>query len=168
MIEIVDAADTDQLNAIRDFVHQFVHWHRQLHDEDKAFTDEYFNAAAIEEELAALPGKYAAPDGRLLLAYYKSQPAGCVALREKNTQTCEMKRMFVNQSFQGKGIGSALAKAIIAEAKTIGYKKMRLDTSKKQTGALRLYERMGFKRTDADYAMTERLEKWLVFMELEL
>ena len=168
MIEIVNAVDENQLNSIRNFVHQFVHWHRQLHDDDKAFTDEYFNAAAIEEELAALPGKYAAPGGRLLLAYYKHQPAGCVALRKTDAQTCEMKRMFVYPPLQGKGIGFALAKAIIAEAKTIGYKKLRLDTSKKQTGALRLYERMGFKRTDASYALTERLKKWLVFMELEL
>ncbi len=168
MIEIINAESGDHLNYTRHLVRQFVHWHRELHRDDEAFTNEYFDAVALEEEFAALPGKYSPPEGSLLLAICNGTPAGCVALRKIDNQTCEMKRMFVYPELHGKGIGSALAKAIMTEAKKIGYKKMRLDTSKKQIEALRLYERLGFKRTNAVYELTETLKTWLVFMELSL
>lgn len=66
------------------------------------------DAAAFESELASLPGKYAPPDGRLLLATQHSRPAGCVALRRIDNESCEMKRMFVDEAVQGQGVGRAL------------------------------------------------------------
>src|SRR5437762_8633700 len=59
----------------------------------------------FEKELAELPGAYAAPDGRLLLAHYNGELAGCVALRMIGRRTCEMKRLFVREKFRGKGVG---------------------------------------------------------------
>jgi GNAT superfamily N-acetyltransferase len=145
-----------------------VSWHRQRHTEDLALIDEYFDAGAFEEELSTLPGKYSAPEGRLLLALYDSQPAGCVALRKIDTETCEMKRMFVYPQFQGKGTGKALAESIIREAKKAGYLSMKLDTSFRQKEALQLYEKMGFHKTNPYYKLPERMKGWLVFMELKL
>ena len=76
--------------------------------------------------------------------------------------------MFVYPEFHGKGIGYALAKAIIDEAKKIGYSSMKLDTSIRQIEAQKLYQGFGFKNTEAYYELPEKLKNWLVFMELKL
>ena len=142
---------------------------RLEHHEDLALIDQYFDEIAFEEELATLPGKYAPEKrGDLLLASYDEQPAGCVALREINAQNCEMKRMFVYPQFQGKAIGHGLAETLIAQAKTLGYSKMLLDTSYRQVEAQKLYQSLGFKRIDPYYELPPQLQSWLVFMELNL
>ena len=135
MIKILNATADDQLNHVRDLIRAFVAWHRQRHQKDLSLIDQYFDAKAFEEELATLPGKYAPPKGRLQLALYNDQPAGCIALRELDTRICEMKRMFVYPELHGKGIGRALAGTLIREAKTIGYTRMQLDTSQTSRGA---------------------------------
>lgn len=80
----------------------------------------------FDKELANLPGDYAPPEGRLLLAEYESQIAGCVALHrlgsEAGSEICEMKRLYLRPQFRGKGLGRAIADCIIAEARKIGYK----------------------------------------------
>jgi putative acetyltransferase len=99
----------------------------------------------FDEELATLPGRYAPPRGRLLLAMNEDQAAGCIALRSVDDSTCEMKRLFVRSSFRGFGLGRRLAIAIIGEARELGCKKMRLDTLPQQVEAHRLYESLGFR-----------------------
>jgi len=90
------------------------------------------------------------------------------SIKKIDDHSCEMKRMFVYPEFHGKGIGYALAKEIIDEAKRIGYSSMKLDTSIRQLEAQKLYQGFGFKNTEAYYGLTEKLKTWLVFMELKL
>jgi GNAT superfamily N-acetyltransferase len=125
----------EQLNQVRSLMRSFIAWHKDRHREDMHLIDAYFDAEAFEQELASLPGKYAPPHGHLLLATVDGAPAGGVALREIDSASCEMKRMFVYVQFHGKGVGRALAEAIINEAKTLGYRTMRLDTSNRQNEA---------------------------------
>ena len=100
----------------------------------------------FERELAELPGDYALPEGRLLLAYDVAQLAGCVALRKINQRVCEMKRLFVRAAFRGKGLGRELADNIIRNATKIGYERMRLDTLPgRMDKAIALYRELGFK-----------------------
>ena len=100
----------------------------------------------FEQELAGLPGHYAPPDGRLLLAEHGGQLAGCVALRKWEAQICEMKRLYLRPAFRGKGLGRALAEKIIAEARTIGYQRMRLDTIEPlMKDAVEMYRKLGFR-----------------------
>lgn len=119
----------------------------------------------FDEELANLPGEYAPPKGYLLLAEYKGQPAGCVALRELEESICEMKRLYVRPEFRGLGIGKALAEAVIAQARNIGYTRMRLDTAPSMQAARALYRSLGFRQISPyRYNPIEGA----VFMELEL
>lgn len=120
----------------------------------------------FDKELGDLPGKYAPPVGRLLLAEYQSQVAGCVALRKLDNHICEMKRLFVRPQFRGKGFGRALADRVICEALQIGYIHMRLDTVEPfMKDAVAMYRRLGF-REIAPYC--ENPIAGALYMELKL
>ncbi len=96
------------------------------------------------EELRTLPGAYAEPEGRLLLAQSQGKSAGTAALRPLNTHCCEAKRLYVRPQYRGKGIGSALLNRLIEEARAAGYQKMYGDTLTSMTTALQMYNRLGF------------------------
>jgi putative acetyltransferase len=101
---------------------------------------------SFEDELAGLPGDYAPPHGRLLLAAYGSQVAGCVALHQLEREICEMKRLYVRPQFRGKGLGRVLAERVVDDARKIGYQRLRLDTVEPVMGdAVALYRKLGFK-----------------------
>ena len=100
----------------------------------------------FDQELANLPGDYAPPEGRLLLAEYAGQIAACVALRKLEDNICEMKRLYLRPQFRGKGLGRILADRIIAEAREIGYGRMRLDTVEPvMQDAVAMYRKLGFR-----------------------
>lgn len=107
----------------------------------------------FEQELATLPGRYAEPDGCILLAR-DSVPAdrpaiACVALRPLAPGECEMKRMYVQPAWRGQGIGRRLGEELIAEAQRRGYHRMRLDTVSRMTEANALYRSLGFEPCQA-------------------
>lgn len=99
-------------------------------------------------ELAGLPGAYAPPRGRLLLATEDGPPVACVALRPKTDQAGEMKRLYVRPGHQGRGLGRQLAEQVIAEARVIGYNSLLLDTLPSMQAAIKLYESLGFVRRE--------------------
>ncbi len=98
----------------------------------------------FEQELANLPGKYAAPQGCVLLAFVEGKLAGCGALRPLDVATCEMKRLYVRSEFRGHHFGRNLVESLIDVAKVVGYEKMRLDTLQTMQAAQTLYESVGF------------------------
>lgn len=100
----------------------------------------------FDQEMAALPGDYVPPRGRLLLAFVEAAPAGCVALHELEPAICEMKRLYVRPKFRGLRIGRSLVDLVLAEARAIGYSKMRLDTVEPMMrDAVRMYRSLGFR-----------------------
>jgi ribosomal protein S18 acetylase RimI-like enzyme len=113
----------------------------------------------FDKELADFPGKYAAPEGALLLATADGAAAGTVALRKLEKGICEMKRLYVKPAFRGRraadgrSIGRALAEDIVAVGRERGYQRLRLDTiSSKMRQALSLYRSMGFVEIPPYYA----------------
>ena len=120
----------------------------------------------FEDELKNLPGKYSSPSGRLYLAYVDGELAGCIALRKLEDGVCEMKRLFVREEFRGRRLGQMLIERLIADARDIGYERMRLDTFPPKMGkAVRLYESYGFREIAPYY---DNPNEGVLFMELSL
>jgi len=106
----------------------------------------------FDQELKTLPGKYAQPDGRLLLAYADENLVGCIALRKLDNRTCEMKRLFLRPAFRGKGYGRQMIDKLLEAAREIGYERMWLDSLPgKMDSAIALYRERGFKEIPAYY-----------------
>jgi putative acetyltransferase len=121
---------------------------------------------SFDKELVSLPGEYSRPAGRLLLAELEGHLAGCVALRKLDSKICEMKRLYLRPQFRGKGLGRVLVERIIAEAREIGYRRMRLDTVEPvMKDAVGMYRKLGFKEIEAYCANPVA---GALYMELEL
>ena len=150
-ITVSQARDTE-LPTVRDLFLEYADW---------LGVDLSFQA--FDEELRSLPGKYAPPGGRILLARVHSRGAGtsesdadgkiagCVALRQFDGKWCEMKRLWVREEFRKLGIGHRLVRAVIDEARAASYRVMVLDTLDSMAPALHLYESFGFQATDPYY-----------------
>jgi putative acetyltransferase len=139
---------------------------RQLFEEYASWLEISLCFQNFDQELAGLPGDYAPPNGRLLLAIDDDQLAGCIALRSLPDRACEMKRLYVRPAFRGRGLGQKLVATLVEEAKEIGYERMRLDTLPgKMDQALAMYRRFGFREIAPYY---ENPVVGATFMELSL
>jgi ribosomal protein S18 acetylase RimI-like enzyme len=166
MFDIRTATSADDIVQVRRLSLDFVDWLRVLFADDPSLIDEYF--AALQPELAHLPGRYAPPGGCLLLARVDGRPVGTVGMRDLGDGSCEMKRLFVDAAMHGQGIGLALVQTLLAKARQHGYLRMRLDTSQRQVAAVGLYRRLGFREIGPYYAASELRRACMYFMELPL
>jgi putative acetyltransferase len=120
----------------------------------------------FDRELANLPGDYASPSGRLLLAIDDDRLAGCIAFRKLGPEVCEMKRLFIRPAYRGRGFGRVLVEWVIDEAQKLGYTRMRLDTLPgRMDQAIALYRSIGFYEIPPYY---ENPVEGATFMELDL
>ena len=151
------ADDTNELEHVRGFFRQYAAW---------LGVDLSFQGFA--DEIANLPGAYGAADGRLFYAEVDGQPAGCVGIRRFSEGVCEMKRLYVDPAFRGRGVGRKLALAAIKAAHLFGYRRILLDTVPSMRIAVKLYRELGFKEAPAYYPspiegtmfLTLDLENW--------
>jgi carbonic anhydrase len=137
-MQIVNAASAEHVPQIRELFQEY--W------ASFGFTPCFQH---FDEELAALPGAYSPPKGRLALALSDASAAGCIALRPLDRDTCEMKRLYVRPAYRGKGLGVTLVRWLIGEARDAGYATMFADTMPVMAQALAMYDNMGFERINA-------------------
>jgi putative acetyltransferase len=137
-MRIVDGHGDEELPAVR-----------RLFEEYAASLEIDLGFQDFERELRELPGEYAPPAGRILLALEAAEAAGCVALRPYEPDVCEMKRLYVRPAFQGTGLGRCLAEAIVDAGRDAGYRLMRLDTLPTMEAARSLYRSLAFDEIEA-------------------
>ena len=118
---------------------------RTLLEEYAASLDFGLEFQDFAAELAAFPGDYGPPRGRVLLAAAAGEAVGCVCLRPLEGDICEMKRLYLKPAWRGRGLGRALAAALLDEARRLGYARMRLDTVAPMAAANALYRSLGFR-----------------------
>ena len=152
MMQIVQAETGKQITAAKQIFREYETWLGMS-----------LCFQGFEEELNGLPGKYSPPDGRLYLAFLDDELVGCIAMRKLDEGICEMKRLFLRENARGHGLGNTLIEKVIAEARSIGYTKMRLDTHPPKMGkAVSLYESHGFYKIESYY---DNPHEGVLFME---
>lgn len=156
MLRILQAETADQVSTAQRLIEEYAAW-----------LEFQLCFQGFDEEMKSLPGKYAPPAGRLLLALWDGRPAGVIAMRPLDESgVCEMKRLYVRHEFRGRNIGRVLAERIIRDASEIGYFRIRLDTVAGQMDrAIAMYRELGFTETDPYYVTPVGQT---LFMELEL
>ena len=140
-MRIIQAQTPTELQQVRELFEEYVAWLGI----NLCFQN-------YDKELAELPGEYAPPTGRLLIAYEGEEVVGCIALRSLGDGVCEMKRLFVRPGFRGAGLGFTLVELVLDEARKIGYERIRLDTLPgKMDRAIAMYRTLGFNDIDPYY-----------------
>ena len=119
----------------------------------------------VDDELAALPGKYARPGGVVLIAWDDAKPAGAIAYRMFEPGVAEMKRLYVRPAFRGRDIGRELANELIEDARARGYRTIMLDTLQSMSAARTLYRDLGFVPVEPYY---DNPLPGVMYMALEL
>lgn len=116
-------------------------------------------------EVEALPGKYAPPDGILLVAECDGVPAGMIGVRRMSDKDCELKRMYMDPKCRGEGAGAALVRSAMKAARKMGYENMYVDNVGWLTAAIRMYKKLGFEEIEPYY---ENKDKDVVYFRRSL
>lgn len=133
MVEVIQAHTTEQIEQVREIFCEY-----------QASLEVDLDFQGFTEEVAGLPGSYAPPSGRLLLLAVDGISRGCVALQAITFETCEMKRLYVQPGQRGTGLGRLLVARVLEEARSIGYRRICLDTLPSMTRAQAMYRALGF------------------------
>ena len=169
MTDVVAEATTDaDFEAFGVLIREYEGWLQRRYADVPGLIDGVRAHQDLDAELAALPAKYGPPTGRTLLARREGQVTGGVAYRDLGDGTCEMKRLFVPDRFQGHGTGRTLCAALIATATADGYRSMRLDTGFLNSEAMAMYSALGFRECEPYGTYPDDLRAHLRFMELSL
>lgn len=150
-MEIILAETDEDVEQVRILFREYADYLKQVLSEYLTLPWFIDYLKRFEEELATLPGEYAPPTGCLLLATYKGQPAGCVALRKLSNDICKGKRLYVTPRFRGLKIGRKLMESIIAKARKMGYSAIRGETVPSMQAAQVLHASLGFKEIKANH-----------------
>lgn len=164
MLRISQVSSDSEIAAAGELIREYTAWATSL----QASSFEAPPFKDLESELATLPGIYGPPSGRLLLAMWDEQPAGCVAFFEHDARTCELRRLYVRPNYRGCGIGTELLKTLLEQAYQAGFERIVLDSHIAMTDAHALYEAFGFQVMAAPEDFPEIYLPYVLFMERQL
>ncbi len=164
-VAIVQVETLDQVRAVQGLFRAYTDWAFTLTAGLDAVPPTF---EGFDAELASLPGIYAPPAGRLLLATVDGQAAGCVAFKPHHGDTVELKRLYVGPAFRGRAIGQRLVATLLEEARAAGYRRIVLDSHASMTNAHAIYLAAGFRRVDPPDDFPAPLRAIVVFMEMNL
>lgn len=168
MFTIVQAETADHIRQVQTLFAEYFDYLRAEVDTTLDDLDDVPPLAGYREEMAGLPGKYAPPEGRLLLALADGEVAGCVAFYRFGDDTCELKRLWTRPQYRGRKIGRALVETAIREARRAGYAAIVLSTVSVMEGALALYRALGFQPTAPYFDGPPEVMAREVFLRLDL
>jgi GNAT superfamily N-acetyltransferase len=169
MNELIREASSERdYRAFSQLIGEYVAWLRARYEQDNWLITEVLDQQSLSSELNSLSTMYGPPNGRAFVAAYDNDVRGCGAYRRLADGTCEMKRLFVPERFQGAGLGRRLCSVLIASAREDGFRLMRLDTGNLMKEAITMYQSFGFTECSPYYEYPEQLMAHFVFMELPL
>ncbi|MDQ6738336.1 MAG: GNAT family N-acetyltransferase [Gemmatimonadota bacterium] len=154
--------------AFAALIEEYVNWLRGRYEQEEWLVTEVLDMQALASEVQNLASTYFPPHGRVFLAELDGEACGCAAYRGREDGACEMKRVFVPERYQGKGIGRRLCNELIAAAGNDGFECMRLDTGKLMTEAIALYKSVGFNAIEPYFEYPAEVAPHFVFMERRL
>src|SRR5437899_11960837 len=167
MLTIIQARTPEQIQQFEELVAEYKAWDIEMSSRMGLSVDTLLDFG-YEGSVHELVAEFAPPSGRLLIASFDGQVAGCAGLRRLSPEIGEMKRVYVRPAFRRKGVGRALIEAVIAAARLIGYRKLRLETASFMEGARALYQSLGFDPIEPYREIPDVMKPLSVFMELNL
>lgn len=166
--EIFTASSEEDYREFGRLIGEYVDWCRRRHHDQPDVVDKVFGHQALSEELKAIASSYGPPESKTLLVRRNGEIVGGGAYRRLDEEICELKRVYIAEGQQGAGIGRALCLALMNSAKKDGFSVVRLDTGKKLTEAISLYESLGFRHIDSYHEYPEEFLNYMHFMERQL
>ena len=160
----IDQVTADQIPALRSMMEEYLAWAFSL----QQGAEDAPTFAGSDDELKTLPGTFAPPRGRFLVAFDGETLLGAVGLKPFDHVTAELKRLYVRPEARGQNLGMRLVAQLIDEARREGYKRMILDSHKSMESAHAIYRKAGFKDVGPWPSFPEELVPVVVFMELNL
>ena len=143
MIKIFPVATNEDIEIVKELFVEYADFLNEILGERKPSRADYYNQKILEE-VNDLPDEYAAPKGCILLAEYKNEVAGCIAISEITAGLCELKRLYVKPQFRRMGIGKKLVNAVIKKAAELNYERICLIAGDLLPVAKELYISLGF------------------------
>ena len=160
-MKIIQVSKDDDLADVRQLFREYCQWLAEVHGV-------IIDTDTVEKELRSLPGEYAPPKGRLIIAYQDDKPVGCGALKPLDEQVCVINRNYIKSAFRGKGYGKILVRRLIEDAKIIGYQRVRLETYSFMYAAQALYCSLGFRIIPNAQNTPHDKQKSTIIMEVVL
>ncbi|MDA5094290.1 GNAT family N-acetyltransferase [Aliiroseovarius sp. KMU-50] len=168
MLKITDPKTPDQLDAVRRLCWEYHAFLRALSPFDAKIVDAVYPAEKYQQLIENLEQEHAPPTGAIRLALNGDEVVGCGMYYPFAPDTAEIKRVYVTDAARGTGAGYAIMKSLIDTARTSGYKRILMDTSKPLESAQKLYFSMGFKARGPYQDVPEIAAGHLLFFEMKL
>jgi len=166
-IDIVTPSSPKELALVRELLVEFMEWDAER-VADLGLDSDLMKEFYYDQGVLDLPGRFAPPQGHLLLALADGRGAGCGAYSASGDGVCELKRVYVRAAYRGRRLGHRLVQMLMAEARKAGYRQMRLETVTFMKPAIAMYEELGFRECPAYYDIPIEFRDVTMFMERAL